>query len=99
MPEPIRTPCVTSRTASGEGTLGIDLEDYGREIYRFPGERRGTDDGEHADADVLPDLRAPVPVDTVGVNVNRLLPSGPGSYEDYSSMAFMVGAPVGVVRP
>ena len=27
----------------------------------------------------------------VGVNVNRLLPSGPGSYEPYSSMAFMVG--------
>ena len=40
-----------------------------------------------------------MPVDTVGVNVNRLLPSGPGSYEDYSSMAFTVGAPVGVVRP
>ena len=33
----------------------------------------------------------------VGVNVNRLLPSGPGSYEPYSSMAFMVGIPVEVV--
>jgi hypothetical protein len=33
-----------------------------------------------------------------GVNVNRLLPSGPGSYEEYSSMAFMVGIPVEVVR-
>ena len=33
----------------------------------------------------------------VGVNVNRLLPSGPGSYEPYSSMAFMVGVPVEVV--
>jgi formate dehydrogenase len=33
----------------------------------------------------------------VGVNVNRLLPSGPGSYERYSSMAFMVGIPVDVV--
>ena len=33
----------------------------------------------------------------VGVNVNRLLPSGPGSYEDYSSMAFMVGVPVEVI--
>lgn len=32
----------------------------------------------------------------VGVNVNRLLPSGPGSYERYSSMAFMVGIPVDV---
>ncbi len=32
----------------------------------------------------------------VGVNVNRLLPSGPGSYETYSSMAFMVGIPVEV---
>ena len=32
----------------------------------------------------------------VGVNVNRLLPSGPGSYEHYSSMAFMVGIPVEV---
>ena len=30
----------------------------------------------------------------VGVNVNRLLPSGPGSYEPYSNMAFMVGIPV-----
>ena len=34
----------------------------------------------------------------VGVNVNRLLPSGPGSYEPYSSMAFMVGIPVDIVR-
>jgi anaerobic selenocysteine-containing dehydrogenase len=33
----------------------------------------------------------------VGVNVNRLLPSGPGSYELYSSMAFMVGIPVEIV--
>lgn len=32
----------------------------------------------------------------VGVNVNRLLPSGPGSYEHYSSMAHMVGIPVEV---
>ncbi len=32
----------------------------------------------------------------VGVNVNRLLPSGPGSYDPYSSMAFMVGIPVEV---
>ena len=31
------------------------------------------------------------------MNVNRLLPSGPGSYEHYSSMAFMVGIPVEVV--
>ncbi len=30
----------------------------------------------------------------VGVNVNRLLPSGPGSYETYSNMAYMVGIPV-----
>jgi anaerobic selenocysteine-containing dehydrogenase len=34
----------------------------------------------------------------VGVNVNRLLPSGPGSYEVYSNMAFMVGIPVQVVH-
>ena len=34
----------------------------------------------------------------VGVNVNRLLPSGPGSYERYSSMAFMVGVPVEIER-
>jgi len=34
----------------------------------------------------------------VGVNVNRLLPSGPGSYEPYSSMAHMVGIPVEVAR-
>jgi anaerobic selenocysteine-containing dehydrogenase len=34
----------------------------------------------------------------VGVNVNRLLPSGPGSYETYSNMAFMVGVPVEVER-
>jgi anaerobic selenocysteine-containing dehydrogenase len=34
----------------------------------------------------------------VGVNVNRLLPSGPGSYEFYSNMAFMVGVPVEVER-
>ena len=34
----------------------------------------------------------------VGVNVNRLLPSGPGSYEFFSNMAFMVGIPVEVMR-
>jgi anaerobic selenocysteine-containing dehydrogenase len=34
----------------------------------------------------------------VGVNVNRLLPSGPGSYERYSNMAFMVGIPVEIAR-
>jgi anaerobic selenocysteine-containing dehydrogenase len=34
----------------------------------------------------------------VGVNVNRLLPSGRGSFDEYSSMAFMVGVPV-EVRP
>ena len=28
------------------------------------------------------------------MNVNRLLPSGPGSYETYSNMAYMVGIPV-----
>jgi anaerobic selenocysteine-containing dehydrogenase len=32
----------------------------------------------------------------VGVNVNRLLPTGPGSYEHYSGMAFMQGVPVTV---
>jgi hypothetical protein len=34
----------------------------------------------------------------VGVNVNRLLPSGPGSYECYSTMVFVVGVPVEVER-
>ena len=34
----------------------------------------------------------------VGVNVNRLLPTGPGSYEHYSGMAFMQGVPVTVER-
>jgi len=34
----------------------------------------------------------------VGVNVNRLLPTGPGSYEHYSGMAFMQGIPVTVER-
>ena len=34
----------------------------------------------------------------VGVNVNRLLPSGHGSYEWYSNMAHMVGIPVEVLR-
>lgn len=34
----------------------------------------------------------------VGVNVNRLLPSGPGSYEHYSNMAHMLGIPVVVAR-
>jgi len=34
----------------------------------------------------------------VGVNVNRLLPTGPGSYEHYSGMAFMQGVPVTVSR-
>ncbi|MFN8028147.1 MAG: molybdopterin-dependent oxidoreductase [Acidimicrobiia bacterium] len=34
----------------------------------------------------------------VGVNVNRLLPTGPGSFEHYSGMAFMQGVPVTVAR-
>ncbi len=33
---------------------------------------------------------------TAGVNVNRLLPSGPGSYEPLSNQAFMTGVPVRV---
>jgi anaerobic selenocysteine-containing dehydrogenase len=33
-----------------------------------------------------------------GVNVNRLLPSGPGSYDPLSNMAFMTGIPVEVQR-
>jgi anaerobic selenocysteine-containing dehydrogenase len=33
-----------------------------------------------------------------GVNVNRLLPSGPGSYDPLSNMAYMTGIPVEVVR-
>jgi hypothetical protein len=31
-----------------------------------------------------------------GVNVNRLLSSGPGSYDPLSNMAFMTGVPVEV---
>jgi hypothetical protein len=31
-----------------------------------------------------------------GANVNRLLPSGPGSYEVLSNQAFMTGIPVDV---
>ena len=33
-----------------------------------------------------------------GVNVNRLLPAGPGSFEDLSNQAFMTGVPVDVER-
>jgi anaerobic selenocysteine-containing dehydrogenase len=33
----------------------------------------------------------------VGVNVNQLLPSGPGSFETFSNMAHMVGIPVEVI--
>ncbi len=33
-----------------------------------------------------------------GVNVNRLLPTGPGSYDPLSNMAFMTGIPVDVRR-
>ena len=31
-----------------------------------------------------------------GVNVNALLPTGPGSYEKLSNQAFMTGVPVSV---
>lgn len=38
--------------------------------------------------------------DPAGVSVNRLLPAGPGSFEHYSGMAFMVGVPVEITpRP
>jgi anaerobic selenocysteine-containing dehydrogenase len=33
-----------------------------------------------------------------GVNVNRLLPTGPGSYDPLSNMAYMTGIPVAVTR-
>ena len=33
-----------------------------------------------------------------GVNVNALLPSGPGSYEKLSNQAFMTGVPVSITR-
>lgn len=36
--------------------------------------------------------------DRPGVNVNRLLPSGPGSYDPLSNQAFMTGIPVDVRR-
>jgi hypothetical protein len=29
-----------------------------------------------------------------GVNANRLLPTGPGSYEPLSNQAFMTGVPI-----
>ncbi|MFK7894460.1 MAG: molybdopterin-dependent oxidoreductase [Myxococcota bacterium] len=34
----------------------------------------------------------------VGVNVNRLLPSGPGSFEHFSNMAHMLGIPIEIMR-
>ena len=44
----------------------------------------------------------PIPYDVAserpGVNVNRLLPSGPESYDPLSNMAHMTGIPVDVRR-
>jgi anaerobic selenocysteine-containing dehydrogenase len=77
---------VTVRSAAGsvDTVLGIDtaLRPGVVALSHGYGERT---------ADDPPDVE-------VGVNVNRLLPSGPGSFERYSNMAFMVGVPVEVVR-
>jgi anaerobic selenocysteine-containing dehydrogenase len=77
---------VTVRSASGcvETVVGIDpaLRPGVVALSHGYGERSADDP---ADAEV-------------GVNVNRLLPSGPGSYERVSNMAFMVGIPVEVER-
>lgn len=46
--------------------------------------------------DAAPGLR--LAKDRPGVNINRLLPSGPGSYDPLSNMAFMTGIPVEVEK-
>ncbi len=73
---------VTSRWGSVDTVVGID------DALR-PGVVAMSHGYGERSADDAPDAE-------VGVNVNRLLPSGPGSYEHYSGMAFMVGIPVEV---
>jgi anaerobic selenocysteine-containing dehydrogenase len=73
---------VTVRSASGavETVVGIDLALRRGVVALSHGYgERNADDADDTE---------------VGVNVNRLLPSGPGSYEFVSNMAFMVGIPV-----
>ena len=48
----------------------------------------------HPHGEIRPDLARERP----GVNVNRLLASGPGSFDPLSNMAYMTGIPVDV-RP
>ena len=65
----------------------------GNETPTIPGMDRLRSPFSHADADGMHIARA-----RPGTNINRLLASGPGSFDPLSNMAFMTGVPVEVER-
>lgn len=73
---------ITVASASGSVDTVVDVD---------PALRRGVVALSHGYGERQP---GDAPDTPVGVNVNRLLPSGHGSYEHYSNMAHMVGIPV-----
>ncbi|MDX2169310.1 MAG: molybdopterin-dependent oxidoreductase [Deltaproteobacteria bacterium] len=77
---------VRIRSSSGEITLPLRAD-----ADLMPGVVAATHGWGHGEA---PGLR--LAHDRPGVNVNRLLPSGPGSYDPLSNQAFMTGIPVEV---
>ena len=77
---------VRVRSASGEIDLPLRAD-----ADLMPGVVAATHGWGHA---VTPGMRAAH--ERPGVNVNRLLPSGPGSYDPLSNQAFMTGIPVEV---
>jgi anaerobic selenocysteine-containing dehydrogenase len=78
---------VRVRSAAGEVALPLKAD-----TDLMPGVVAATHGWGHTDA---PGLR--LAQERPGVNVNRLLPSGPGSYDPLSNQAFMTGIPVEVV--
>ena len=79
---------VRVRSDAGEIELPVRVDDD-----LMPGVVAATHGWGHAEASGMR-----VASERPGVNVNRLLPSGPGSYDPLSNMAFMTGIPVEVRR-
>ncbi|MFN8642592.1 MAG: molybdopterin dinucleotide binding domain-containing protein [Candidatus Binatia bacterium] len=78
----------TVRVRSADGAVELPLR---ADPDLMPGVVAATHGWGHA---VAPGMR--LARERPGVNVNRLLPSGPGSYDPLSNQAFMTGIPVEV---
>jgi anaerobic selenocysteine-containing dehydrogenase len=80
----------TVRVRSRTGAVDLPLK---RDPDLMPGVVAATHGWGHADVDGMRRAQA-----SAGVNVNRLLASGPGTYEPLSNMTHMTGIAVEVER-